>query len=151
MIACTTHVQVDRLPGFYRQRDNCFYSAWAFVLPVTVLRTPYSLMVAVIWSVLVYFSVNLDPSPGRFFTYILLLFLLHGMGIAMFRAISSATRNETVSLITGCFLFLVLLILGGFLLSKRESLPLDLNHFCLRKCSRIWGSCFHIWDREKSE
>ena len=115
-------LQVDRLPGFYRQRDNRFYPAWAFVFPVTVLRTPYSLMVAVIWSVLVYFSVNLDPSPGRFFTYILLLFLLHGMGVAMFRAISSATRNETTSLIAGCFLFLVILILGGFLLAKRACL-----------------------------
>lgn len=109
---------MDRLPGFYRQRDNRFYSAWAFVTPVTVLRAPYSLFTAVLWSILVYFSTNLDPTPGRFFTYVLLLFLLHGMGIAMFRAISSATRNETVSLITGCFLFLVLLLLGGFLLSK---------------------------------
>lgn len=70
---------MDRLPGFYRQRDNRFYSAWAFVLPVTLLRLPYSLLVAVVWSVLVYFSVNLDPSPGRFFTYVLLLWMLHGM------------------------------------------------------------------------
>ncbi|KAK9794008.1 hypothetical protein WJX73_008792 [Symbiochloris irregularis] len=115
------NLTVDRLPGFYRQRDNRFYSAWAFVLPVTLLRLPYSLLVAVVWSVLVYFSVNLDPSPGRFFTYVLLLWMLHGMGISLFRAISSATRNETVSLISGCFIFLVLLLLGGFLLSKHDT------------------------------
>ena len=40
------------------------------------------------------------------------------MGISMFRAISSATRNEVSSLIVGCFFFLALLLLGGFLLPR---------------------------------
>lgn len=88
---------------------------------MTILRIPYSLGVAVVWSVLVYFSVNLDPSAERFFIFVLLLFLLHGMGIALFRAMSSAARNQTVSLIAGCFIFLVLLMLGGFLLAKQDT------------------------------
>ena len=37
------------------------------------------------------------------------------MGISMFRAISSATRNEVSSLIVGCFFFLALLLLGRLL------------------------------------
>lgn len=76
---------------------------------------------AVVWSILVYFSVNLDPSASRFFIYVLLLFLLHGMGISLFRALSSAARNQTVSLIGGCFVFLLLLMLGGFLLAKDDT------------------------------
>ena len=43
------------------------------------------------------------------------------MGISMFRAISSATRNEVSSLIVGCFFFLALLLLGGFLLPRCTS------------------------------
>ena len=38
------------------------------------------------------------------------------MGISFFRAISSAARNEISSMILGCFLFLSLLLLEGFLL-----------------------------------
>ena len=44
------------------------------------------------------------------------------MGIAMFRTIGALARNETVASTGGSFLFLVLLLLGGFLLAKRESL-----------------------------
>ena len=36
----------------------------------------------------------------------------------MFRAISSAARHEVMSLIVGCFGFLALLLLGGFLLPR---------------------------------
>ena len=52
----------------------------------------------------------------------LLLALVHSMGIAMFRTIGALARNETVASTGGSFLFLVLLLLGGFLLAKRESL-----------------------------
>ena len=53
----------------------------------------------------------------RFFTYLLLLFLLHSHGLALFRMIAALGRNENIGVTGGCFLFLVLLLLGGFLLS----------------------------------
>lgn len=40
---------LQRLPGFYKQRDNGFYSAAAYVFPTTVLRIPYSLFAATMW------------------------------------------------------------------------------------------------------
>ena len=60
----------------------------------------------------------------RFFTFMLLLFLLHSMGLGMFRVIASLCRDETISSTGGAFFFLVLLLLGGFLLPRRES-PCD--------------------------
>ena len=38
---------------------------WAFVLPVTLLRLPYSLMEAVIWAVITYWAVGFAPDAGR--------------------------------------------------------------------------------------
>ena len=38
---------------------------WAFVLPVTLLRLPYSLLEAVVWSIIVYWSVGFAPDAGR--------------------------------------------------------------------------------------
>jgi len=86
-------VQVQRLPVFYKQRDNLFYpvrhqrggctalashpcvavravhchavQVWAFVLPVTLLRLPYSLLEAVIWTVITYFAIGFAPDAGR--------------------------------------------------------------------------------------
>lgn len=68
------------LPIFYTQRDNLFYAAWAFALPTTLLRIPYSLLESFLWSIIVYWSVGLAPTAGRFFTFWLLLFLAHQVG-----------------------------------------------------------------------
>ena len=46
-------------------------------MPVTLLRIPYSLSFSIVWSCIVYWPTNLAPEAGRFFTYILILFLLH--------------------------------------------------------------------------
>ena len=56
------------------------YSTLAFVVPVTLLRLPYSLASALTWAAIVYYPVNMAPEADRFFTFILLLFLLHKYG-----------------------------------------------------------------------
>ncbi|BDA40539.1 Pleiotropic drug resistance protein 1 [Coccomyxa sp. Obi] len=114
---------VQRLEGWYKQRDNKMYPAWAYVLPTTILRLPYSLTAAVLWCSIVYYPVGLAPEPGRFFTLILLLAMLHNMGISLFRFNGSLCRNENVASTGGAFLFLVLLLLGGFLLAKGDIPP----------------------------
>ena len=71
---------MQRLPGFYRQRDDRMYSALAFVVPVSLLRLPYSLAAAIAWAAIVYYPTNLAPEAARFFTFLLILFLLHKCG-----------------------------------------------------------------------
>ncbi len=61
--------------------------------------------------------------PRRFFTLILLLAMLHNMGISLFRFNGSLCRNENIASTGGAFLFLVLLLLGGFLLAKNDIPP----------------------------
>ena len=63
-------LMIFRLPVFYKQRDNCFYPAWAWSLSSWVLRVPYSVLESVVWSCIVYYTVGLDPTPER---YILLI------------------------------------------------------------------------------
>lgn len=58
-------LQVARLDGWFKQRDNKMYPAWAYVLPTTLLRLPYSLAAAVLWCCIVYYPVGLAPEPGR--------------------------------------------------------------------------------------
>ena len=56
---------IEALPDFYKQRDNLFYPAWAFALPVTLLRIPYSLLESFVLSIVVYWAVGLAPSAAR--------------------------------------------------------------------------------------
>lgn len=58
-------LMVMRLQVFYKQRDNLFYPGWAFSIPSWILRLPYSVVEAIIWSSVVYYVVGLAPEVGR--------------------------------------------------------------------------------------
>lgn len=58
-------LMIFRLPVFYKQRDNNFYPAWAWSVSSWILRVPYSFIEAVVWSLIVYYSVGFSPSVGR--------------------------------------------------------------------------------------
>jgi len=57
---------VSRLPVFYKQRDFKFYPAWAFLLPIWVLRIPISFVESVLWILLTYYPIGFAPSASRF-------------------------------------------------------------------------------------
>lgn len=54
-----------RLPVFYKQRDFLFYPAWAFGLPIAVLRIPISFMESGIWIILTYYTIGFAPEASR--------------------------------------------------------------------------------------
>lgn len=39
---------------------------WAFALPVTILRLPYSFVEPLIWSAMLYWIIGFAPSAGRY-------------------------------------------------------------------------------------
>lgn len=56
---------IFRLPVFFKQRDFLFYPAWAFGLPIWLLRIPISLMESAIWIILTYYPIGFAPSASR--------------------------------------------------------------------------------------
>lgn len=56
---------VLRLPVLYKQRDNYFFPTWTFTFPCWLLRVPYSIAEAIIWSCMVYYVIGLAPSATR--------------------------------------------------------------------------------------
>ncbi|XP_039163716.1 pleiotropic drug resistance protein 3 [Eucalyptus grandis] len=113
---------VSRLGVFYKQRDNFFYPAWAYTIPAAILKIPFSLLDAFLWTAITYYGVNYSPEPQRFFNQFFLLFLLHQVSISMFRLIASVVRNPPVAAICGLFSLFVLFLFGGFAIPK-PSLP----------------------------
>ncbi|KAL3714543.1 hypothetical protein ACJRO7_006458 [Eucalyptus globulus] len=116
---------VSRLGVFYcwkLQRDNFFYLAWAYTIPAAILKIPFSLLDAFLWTAITYYGVNYSPEPQRFFYQFFLLFLLHQISISMFRLIASVVRNPPVAAICGLFSLFVLFLFGGFAIPK-PSLP----------------------------
>lgn len=59
---------IFRLPVFYKQRGNLFYPTWAWTLSSWILQVPYSIIEAVVWTCVVYYTIGFAPAVGRYFT-----------------------------------------------------------------------------------
>lgn len=54
-----------RLSVFYKQRELYFYPAWAYAIPTIILKIPFSLLDAFLWTVLTYYVIGYSPEPER--------------------------------------------------------------------------------------
>ncbi|KAI9117635.1 hypothetical protein K1719_011801 [Acacia pycnantha] len=74
------------------------------------------------WVAVTYYAIGFDPAIDGFFQQFLLYFCLHQMSIALFRLIGSLGRNMIVANTFGSFSMLVVMALGGYVIS-RDRIP----------------------------
>ncbi|XP_057464053.1 pleiotropic drug resistance protein 2-like [Actinidia eriantha] len=117
------HMTCGRLPVFFKQRDSLFYPAWAFAIPIWLLRIPLSLMESGIWIVLTYYTIGFAPSASRFFRQLLALFGIHQMALSLFRSIAGLGRTQVVAGTLGTFTLLMVFVFGGFIVAKDDIEP----------------------------
>ncbi|XP_056687617.1 ABC transporter G family member 31 isoform X2 [Spinacia oleracea] len=116
-------LMIFRLPVFYKQRDNCFYPAWAWSLSSWVLRVPYSAIESIAWSCVVYYMVGFAPGAGSFFCFMLLLFVIHQMALGLFRMVATLARDIVIANICSTASLLVILCMCGFIIPKAMIKP----------------------------
>ena len=58
-------ITLESMHVMFRQRANRFYPGWAFAMPTTLLRIPYSFTMATLLSAIIYWVIGYDPNPGR--------------------------------------------------------------------------------------
>ncbi|XP_031280621.1 ABC transporter G family member 39-like [Pistacia vera] len=114
---------VLRLPVFYKQRDHFFYPAWAFGLPIWLLRIPLSFLESAIWIILTYYTIGFAPAASRFFRQFLAFFCIHQMALSLFRLIASIGRVDVVAQTLGTFSMLMVFVLGGFIVARDDIEP----------------------------
>ncbi|KAK9058873.1 hypothetical protein SSX86_023717 [Deinandra increscens subsp. villosa] len=113
---------IAKLPVIYKHRDLHFYPCWVYTLPSWLLSIPSSIIESGIWVAVTYYLVGFDPQFSRCLKQFLLYFLLNQMSIGLFRVMGSLGRNMIVANTFGSFAMLVVMALGGFILS-RDSIP----------------------------
>ncbi|KAL0454588.1 UNVERIFIED_CONTAM: Pleiotropic drug resistance protein 3 [Sesamum latifolium] len=117
---------VARLDVFYKQRDLYFYPAWAYAIPATILKIPLSLLEAVIWTSLTYYTIGYSPEVGRFFRQMVVFFAVHFTSISMFRFVAAVFQTLEASATVGSLSVLFVLLLSGFMI-PRPSMPIWLK------------------------
>ncbi|CAA6666311.1 unnamed protein product [Spirodela intermedia] len=113
---------IQKLPVIYKHRDLHFYPSWIYALPSWLLTIPTSFLESALWVVVTYYVVGYDPHITRFLGQFAIIFFLHQMSLSLFRIMASLGRNMIVANTFGSFALLIVMILGGFILS-RESIP----------------------------
>ncbi|KAA3458574.1 ABC transporter G family member 31-like [Gossypium australe] len=108
---------------FYKQRDNLFHPPWVWSIVSWIIRVPYSVFEAVVWSCVSYFTVGFAPSAGRFFRFLLLKFVVHQMSIGLFRTVAALARDIVVANTFGSAALLIVMLMGGFLMPKDQIKP----------------------------
>ncbi|KAJ1691234.1 hypothetical protein LUZ63_015389 [Rhynchospora breviuscula] len=111
-------MSIAKLPIFYKQRDLLFYPSWAYALPTWILKIPISFLECAVWIGLTYYVIGFDPNIERFFRHYLLLVLISQLASGLFRLLAAVGREMVVADTFGSFAQLILLILGGFLISR---------------------------------
>ncbi|KAG8380610.1 hypothetical protein BUALT_Bualt06G0033600 [Buddleja alternifolia] len=114
---------IFRLPVFFKQRDSLFYPAWAFALPIWLLRIPISFIESGIWIILTYYTVGYAPAASRFFRQFLAFVGVHQMALGLFRFIAALGRTQVVANTLGTFTLLLVFVLGGFIIDKDDLQP----------------------------
>ncbi|KAK3001843.1 hypothetical protein RJ639_020587 [Escallonia herrerae] len=87
-----------RLPSFYKQRELCFYPAWAYAIPAILLKVPISLLDSLVWTSITYYVIGYSPEAGRFFRQFILLFAVHLTSMSTFRFLASAFQTVVASI-----------------------------------------------------
>ncbi|XP_042478937.1 pleiotropic drug resistance protein 3-like isoform X4 [Macadamia integrifolia] len=109
---------VSRLSVFYKQRESCFYPAWAYAIPAVILKIPLSVMGSLIWTALTYYVIGYSPEFTRFLLQFILHFAVHLMSISMFRFIASLAQNTVAAMTAGALTWLCLLLFSGFVIPQ---------------------------------
>ncbi|TXG49217.1 hypothetical protein EZV62_025092 [Acer yangbiense] len=121
-------LMVTRLPILYKQRDFYFYPAWACSIPSIILKVPFSLLDAFLWTGLTYYIIGYSPEPERFFCHFLLLFFLHQASTSLYRLIASLVRNPPLAASCGLLSSLLAFLFGGFIIPYSKAI-----HDCYKK------------------
>ncbi|XP_045801854.1 ABC transporter G family member 36 [Trifolium pratense] len=111
---------IARLPVFYKHRDHLFHPPWTYTLPNFFLKIPISIFEAIVWVLITYYTIGFAPEASRFFKHLLLVFLVQQMAAGMFRVISGVCRSMIIANTGGALMLLLVFLLGGFILPKRD-------------------------------
>lgn len=115
--AAELHLLSERLRVFFRQREMKMYPGSAFALPAFLWRVPYCMVDAILWSVIMYFAVGLDADAGRFFMFVLLMFLTAIWSTSLHQAVG-AVIEEAVAHSVSMLILMVLIVSGGYIVIK---------------------------------
>ncbi|KAK9907686.1 hypothetical protein WJX75_008105 [Coccomyxa subellipsoidea] len=109
-------------PVIFKQRDNKFFPPSAYALSLLLVRIPFQLVEAALFTAVVYFWVGFHAAPSTFFTFYLICIATMLQMSAVYRLLASACPNTDIGTAAGGVVLLVLIVTSGFAI-VRTAIP----------------------------
>ncbi|XP_004508092.1 pleiotropic drug resistance protein 3-like isoform X2 [Cicer arietinum] len=113
---------ITRLPVVYKQKAFYLYPAWAYCLPASILKIPFSVLDALVWTSITYYVIGYSPEITRFLRMFLLLITLHMSSTSMCRSLAAVFKTDVAATTVGSLVLVLMFLFGGFII-PRPSLP----------------------------
>ncbi|XP_070548223.1 protein white-like [Ptychodera flava] len=113
---------------FFREHFNGMYRTDAYIMAKCLIDIPVSFTVVILAGSVSYWMTGLNPEIERFFTYLLLLFIVALAGSALGFAISTACTSYGVAMVVAMCIFMPLNIFEGFYINV-ATIPVYLRWF----------------------
>ena len=81
----------------FKQQDAGFYSAGQYVWSVIICNLPLSIVESIIFSLLVYFMTAFTYEAGRFFFFLLMVWMTNVSLSVVFRCVTYGTRSQDIA------------------------------------------------------
>ncbi|OIW00175.1 hypothetical protein TanjilG_29165 [Lupinus angustifolius] len=111
---------ITRLPVVDKQKTFYLYPAWAYCLPASILKIPFSVLDSIVWTSVTYYVIGYSPEASR--QAFLLLVVLHMSSTSMCRCLASIFKTDVMASTVGSLVLVLMFLFGGFIL-PRPSLP----------------------------
>lgn len=121
---------------YYRESKNGLYTTLPFVLANTIVTIPFLFLCTVLFTVICYWAIGLNPGAAAFFRFLSFLFLAIYVAESQVVVVASLLPIFVAALAIAAFLNGFWMSVGGYFIRAR-SLP------------RFWYYSFHFMDYQK--
>ncbi|KAH9476836.1 ABC transporter G family member 11 [Psilocybe cubensis] len=121
---------------YYRESKNGLYSTLPFLLSNTLVNIPFLFISTIIFTVICYWAIGMNPGASQFFRFVIYLFLSIFAAESQALVVASLLPIFVAALAISAFMNGFWMSVGGYFI-KARSLP------------RFWFYSFHYMDYQK--
>ena len=118
----------DERPVFLREVNNNMYNVSPYFWAKIISELPFAILTPVVFGIIVYFSVGLNPGVDNFFMFMLALVLIYNASSGYSLIISASFSDKQLAVTLTPVLIIPFMLFAGFFVSS-SSIPYFLKEF----------------------
>eukprot|EP00127_Corallochytrium_limacisporum_P007190 Clim_evm63s243 gene=Clim_evmTU63s243 len=111
---------IEERKVFVRERNAATYQVFPYYMAQVCSEIPFTILQVILWTIIVYFSVDLRSGAEFFFTYMLITYLLGECGLAMVQTFSALADDFTEANFQILPVLMISFIFAGFYIRAPE-------------------------------